>query len=132
MRTGRIRIVLAGLAAVLLSGCAAQIIANEEELLAASGFDVLPANTPQRRESLDKLPPGRLVMTERKGAPVWMFADPVNCHCLYVGGQKAYQHYANLKVRQRIAETNLQAAQLAQMNWSWGIWGPWPPFGPFY
>ncbi|MGH7042989.1 MAG: hypothetical protein ACREFY_12775 [Acetobacteraceae bacterium] len=131
MRTGRLA-VLAGLAAFLLTGCAAQRIASDEQFLAAAGFTVRPANTPARAASLQRLPPGELMMAERKGKPVWLYADPVHCNCLYVGGQTAYRRYADLKVRQRIAETNLQAAQLARMNWQWGIWGPWPMFGPFW
>jgi hypothetical protein len=117
--------------ALLLAGCAAQQIADQESLLAAAGFTAKPADTPAREASLRALPPGRLVLVTRNDRSVWMFADPMNCHCLYVGGPTDYQRYAQLKVRQRIAETRLQAAQLEQMNWGWGVWGPWPPYAPW-
>lgn len=119
--------------ALALAGCAGQEIANQESLLAAAGFRVLPANTPEREASLRSLPPGELVLVPRNGKSAWMYADPYRCHCLYVGGEHAYQAYARLAVHQRIAETRLQDAQLNAMNWNaWG-WGPWPsgPFGPY-
>ncbi len=120
MRLARPAIVLA------LAGCAAQEIANQESLLAAAGFRAVPADTPFRASMMASLPPGQLVLVRREGKPAWVYADPQGCRCLYVGGQHAYQAYEQLSVRQRIAETELQAAQMSQ-------WGPWPsgPFGPY-
>lgn len=115
----------------LLLGCAAQQTADQESLLAAAGFMVKPANTPARDASLRALPAGQLVMVTRKDRTVWLFADPSGCHCLYVGGPQQYRRYSELKVHQQIAETRLQAAQLEQMNWGWGVWGPWPAYGPW-
>lgn len=117
--------------ALALSGCAGHEIANQEDLLAAAGFRVELANTPAREASLRTLPPEQLVLVRRNGRPIWMYADPERCRCLYVGGQRAYQAYAQLSIRQRIAATELQAAQMNAFNW--GAWGPWPsgPFGPF-
>ncbi|MEO8716139.1 MAG: hypothetical protein ABI369_14105, partial [Acetobacteraceae bacterium] len=93
-----------------LAGCAAQGIADQESLLAAAGFQVHPADTPPRHASLFALPPGQLVMVPRGGKQAWLYADPEGCHCLYVGGAHAYQEYQRLRVSQRIAETQLQAA----------------------
>ena len=113
-----------------LAGCAAGEIANQESLLAAAGFQVHPADTPGRQASLLALPAGQLVMAPRGGKQAWLYADPEGCHCLYVGGAHAYQEYQRLRVSQRIAETQLQAAQLNSFNYAWG---PWPsgPFGPY-
>ncbi len=124
MRLARPAIVLA----FALAGCAAQEIANQESVLAAAGFRVEPADTPTRAAMMESLPPGQLVLVRRNGKPAWFYADPQGCRCLYVGGQQAYQAYERLNVRQRIAETELQAAQMNQL-----AWGPWPsgPFGPY-
>lgn len=110
----------AGLA-VIVAGCAQ--LGQKENMLAAAGFDVRPANTPQRIASLKRLPAHELIQTERDGKPVWIYADPTQCDCLYVGDQSAYQKYSNLKVKANIAETRLEAAQLNTMGWGWGTWG---------
>jgi hypothetical protein len=124
MRLARSAIVLA----CVLAGCAAQEIANQESLLAAAGFRAVPADTPTRAAIMASLPPGQLALVWRNGKPAWFYADPEGCRCLYVGGQHAHQAYERLAVRQRIAETQLQAAQMNQL-----AWGPWPsgPFGPY-
>ena len=124
MRLARPAIVLA----CVLAGCAAQESANQESLLAAAGFRVELPDTPTRAAMMASLPPGQLVLVRHEGRPAWFYADPDGCRCLYVGGQHAYQAYQQLAVRQRIAETELQAAQMNQL-----AWGPWPsgPFGPY-
>lgn len=115
---------------LILGGCAAQQIANQESLLAAAGFRVHAADTPIREASLHDLPPGQLVMVPRGGREAWVLPDPEGCHCLYVGGARAYQAYQQLRVRQRLEETQLRAAQLGSFDYAWG---PWPsgPFGPY-
>ena len=115
---------------LVLACCAAQTV-NEENLLAAAGFRIKPANTPARDASLRALPPHQLILVTRNDRTVWLYADPTGCHCLYVGNPEQYQRYSQLKANQQIAETRLQAAQLEQMNWGWGVWGPWPPYGPW-
>jgi hypothetical protein len=45
---------------------------------------------------------------------------------LYVGNEKAYQHYQRLAVEKKIAEDKRMAAEMnmdAAMNWN--MWGPW-------
>jgi hypothetical protein len=124
MRLARPAIILA----FALAGCAGQEIANQESLLAAAGFRVEPADTTIRSAMMASLPPEQLVLVRRNGKPAWFYADPERCRCLYIGGQHAYDAYQRLNVRQRIAETELQAAQMNQL-----AWGPWPPgpFGPY-
>ena len=45
----------------------AQRVQNKEDMLAASGFTVDPANTPQREASLISLPPHKFVRQEQGG-----------------------------------------------------------------
>ncbi len=118
------------LLALALAGCAGQEIANTESLLAAAGFQVHPADTPARVTTLQALPPRQLVMVSRGGRQAWVYADPLDCRCLYVGGAHAYQAFEALSARQQIAQTQLEAAQLNSFNYAWG---PWPsgPFGPY-
>lgn len=117
-----------GLAAAL-GGCAAQQAREMDGMLAAAGFQVRPANTPEKLQQLKSLTPRALVQMQRDGAPYWVVADPTVCQCLYVGDQAAYQRYEQLKLRKEYADEQLMTAEMnadAAMNWSmWGPWGPW-------
>lgn len=115
---------------LLLSGCARQIVADQENLLAAAGFRVVPADTPAGAASLQSLPAQELVRTTRDGHPVWLYADAQFCRCLYVGEEPAYQNYARLRLQERIATLQVQAAQLNAMSWEG--WGPWGRRGPWW
>ena len=120
---------LAAGAVLVTSGCAQEIIGQKENMLAAAGFRVKPANTPERIQSLQALPPNRFVQEDLNGHEVWVYSDPVVCHCLYVGTPEAYQHYQQLAFQQNIANEQVEAAQLnAQWGfgpYGWGPWGPW-------
>lgn len=117
-----------GLAAAL-GGCAAQQAREMDGMLAAAGFQVRPANTPEKLQQLKSLTPRALVQMQKDGAPYWVVADPTVCQCLYVGDQAAYQRYEQLKLRKEYADEQMMTAEMnadAAMNWSmWGPWGPW-------
>ncbi len=70
------------------------------------------------------------MLVPRNGRQAWVYADPMDCHCLHVGGSQAYQNFERLAVRQQIARTQLEAAQQNSFDYAWG---PWPsgPFGPY-
>ena len=112
-----------------LGACAAQQAREMDGMLAAAGFQVRPANTPEKLQQLKTLEPRVLLQTQRDGAPYWVVADPTVCQCLYVGNAAAYQRYEQLKLRKEYADEQLMAAEMnedAAMNWSmWGPWGPW-------
>ena len=111
--------------AVLLTGCAAiqrSEARSTEELLAAAGFVMRPADTAERQQRLAALPPYRLESRTEDGNGVYTYADPGVCKCLYVGGSKEYSEYQRLRVQRQIAADQAWAAQQAQMDW--GIWGP--------
>ena len=80
------------LAAVLLalSGCAAlhaQGAASTEDLLAAAGFQKRQADSADQVRNLASMPPSRLVARGMGRDVAYTYADPVNCHCLYIGGR---------------------------------------------
>lgn len=125
--------VLAG-TALLLGACAnsADMIGQREDMLAAAGFSLRPADTPDRVASLKGLPPHKFVSSARNGVVTYVYADPTICGCLYVGDQAAYDRYQKLVFDKKIADEQQMAAQLnenAAVNWSLGgPWGPWPPY----
>jgi hypothetical protein len=114
-------------ACVLLSACATpqQIVQDREDLLAAAGFTLRPANTPQRQDLLRTLPPNRFVQRVRGDRVVYLYADPLVCACLYIGDQAAYGRYRQEVFQRRVASDQLLAAQMNQnAAWDWGPWGP--------
>ena len=120
-----------------VTGCAAiraHQTAETEQILAAAGFQVEPADTPERQAELASLPPHRLLAQSLQvgGAPAvgYVYADPDHCHCLFVGDAKAYQSFQQLALQKRIADEYLQAATLNHdAAFNWGHWGPgfWDP-----
>jgi hypothetical protein len=114
---------------VLLAACSGQqqVAERKEDILAASGFVVRPANTPQRQAMLRQLPPHRFVQQVRGTQTMYVFADPLVCDCLYVGNEEAYGRYRqNVKQRQ-IAVQQIEATMMKQSSgWDWGAWGELP------
>jgi hypothetical protein len=111
--------------AVMLTGCAAiqrSEARSTEQLLAAAGFVMRPADTAERQQHLAALPPYRLESRTKDGKVVYTYADPGGCHCLYVGGSKEYSEYQRLRVQSQIAADQAWAAQQTQMDWD--MWGP--------
>ncbi|HVB82066.1 MAG TPA: hypothetical protein VNE82_19220 [Candidatus Binataceae bacterium] len=120
----------------LLAGCFMRETPRQraeriEPMLAAAGFRMLAADTPARIAETQRLTPLKLRYYIDNGKPRYWFNDPVNCHCVYVGGEKSYQHYEQIRLTQRAArqeeeaaQMNEDAAQQEQMNMML-----WP--GPF-
>jgi hypothetical protein len=106
---------------LVMSACANQV-QNKEDMLAAAGFTLVPANTPQRQASLSTLPPHKFVHQVRNSAVVYTYADPTICDCLYVGNQAAYDRYRQDVFVKHIADEQQMTAQINQMDW--GAWGP--------
>src|SRR4249920_3406725 len=87
---------------VAVSACANQV-QNKEDMLAAAGFTLVPANTPQRQAALASLPPHKFVRQERNNKVVYTYADPTICDCLYVGDQGAYGRYRENVFQKKLA-----------------------------
>jgi hypothetical protein len=115
--------------ALTLAACetTAQRISGKEDTLAAAGFTMLQANTPQRQAELSKLPPNKFVPKTTGNTTQYIYADPVNCKCLYIGDQKAYSAYKQDMLAKKLADEQQMTAMTYQDNWDWGgfNWGPW-------
>jgi hypothetical protein len=135
--TGKAAAMVALLALItLLGSCAAienQNAMDMERLLAASGFKMKLADTPQKMASLEGLPQRKLVPQKHDGKLYFYYADATSCKCMYVGSEKSYQQFQNLATQRKMAQDYRWAAQAnmdARMNF--GMWGPWGPWGPWY
>jgi hypothetical protein len=70
---------------VSVTGCAsirAHQTAETEQILAAAGFQVEPADTPEKLAHLQTLTPRKVVQDVRDGQPQYVYADPQTCKCL--------------------------------------------------
>ena|SRR5438093_5497725 len=108
-------------ALLTLSGCATirrHEAASTEQLLAAAGFQMRPADNPERIHDLTVMPPLKIVARSQDDNVRFTFADPYKCRCLYVGGPEEYSAYQRLVREKQIAEERLQAAEKD------GLWGP--------
>ena len=107
-----------------VTGCAAiraHQTAQTEQVLAAAGFQVEPADTPEKLAHLQTLTPRKVVRDMRDGQPQYVYADPETCRCLYVGDEKRYQRYQELSLQKQLNDERMSAAR---QNY-WGIFGPW-------
>ena len=110
----------------MVAGCAEtpqQRARRLEPMLAAAGFHIHQADTPQRQQELNSHTPLKVRYFFRDGKPHYWFADPYVCDCVYVGNEASYQRYQELKLQQQniareraIAELNEDAAQQEEMN----------------
>jgi hypothetical protein len=127
-RTRPIGIVLAALL-VLGGGCAylaRQEAQDNETLLAAAGFTMKPADTPEKLTHLRTMPARTVITHTVSNQLVFTYADPDYCKCLWVGNARQYNAYQRLLVERQIARTRLAAADEAEMaSMNWGLWGPW-------
>ena len=103
-----------GVMAMLLAGCAAiekQQTEGTEQLLSAAGFNIKPANTPEKLASLQVMKQHKVVRRELSNGQLrYLYADATVCRCLYVGDEQAYQQYQKLAVQQENALMDQQAA----------------------
>jgi hypothetical protein len=115
-----------------LTGCATLErgeTVDTEQLLAAAGFKMKLADTPEKLAHLQTLTQHKIVAHQKEVGVGYVYADAATCQCLYVGNEKAYQHYQRLAVEKKIAEDKRMAAEMnrdAAMNWN--MWGPWVPW----
>ncbi len=124
-------VLLASAALPLLAASPAQAaskgsIEKVENNLAAAGFIVRPANTPQRTAMLMRLPANKFVQRVKGDTVTYVYADPKACGCLYVGTQAAYGQYQKaLQAKNLLDQQQLNALSYQDSRWDWGAWGPW-------
>ncbi len=119
-----------------LAGCvtAREAVTQHEDNLAAAGFIIRPANTPERQAMLNRLPPHTFVKRMHGDTVHYVYADPLVCDCLYIGTQQAYGRYIQYLQQKNLADEQEASAQMySDSAWSWGAWGPWGPgYGPYF
>jgi hypothetical protein len=79
-------------------------VRDTERMLVAAGFHMRLADTPESQEDLRSIPPYRIVSRTKDRNVVYMYADPDNCRCIYVGGNKEYSAYERRRVEREITQ----------------------------
>ena len=135
-RYGMLAGLLLGMGFLVACQTQQQIVSEHEDNLAAAGFVVVPANTPERQAMLKRLPPHQFVQRVNGDTVHYVYADPLVCGCLYVGTQQAFGQYKLHEQQQNLANEQLMTAQTyADPAWNWNAWGPWGagvPYGFVY
>lgn len=100
-----------------------------ERMLAAAGFQMRLADTPQKLAMIQPMPQRKLAPHEKDGKTFFLYADALECKCVYAGTQQAYQRFQRLATEQDLADQEEMTASMneeAAMDWdAWGTWGPW-------
>ena len=96
-----------------------------EQLLAATGFEMKLADTPEKFANLNTLTPRRtLIPQERDDRLFYVYADPDLCKCLYVGNSSQYE-----RALQKGFANDQFIAVGEQLNaLAWDLWAPWAGF----
>jgi hypothetical protein len=66
---------------------------NKENRLAAAGFKKRSIKTEAQLADFRSIPAHMIRPSTYKGRPVYVYADPTICGCLYMGGPTAYNTY---------------------------------------
>ena len=107
----------------LAVACTSTQTQTKENLLIAAGFKVIVPKTAAQRQKLQTLPPGKVTLVQKDGKTYYVFPDASNNQA-YVGGSTQYQAYRQLRLANKLANENLEAAELNQdASMDWGGWG---------
>jgi hypothetical protein len=114
------------------AGCTdpSQKVMSKEDMMIASGFKFVPANTPERQAAFRQLTPHKFVRQVKGDKVIYVYPDPTICVCLYVGGPKAYAAYRSRVFDKQIADEQQMTADTYSMaSWDWSPWAYGYPYG---
>ena len=111
----------------LLCGCAlmqSEKVDNTEKLLAAAGFKMILANTPEKMDHLKTLSQYKLVTQQKDGVTHYIYADAANCRCFYWGQEDTYQAFLILQKKSSISDDDRMTSQMNENEYlDWGTMG---------
>ena len=113
-------LLVASIVMIVLAGCTVVRRLNDieaESLLKQAGFTVRPADTPERLARLNSMPANKVMPYTRNGRQLYVYADPVRCKCVYVGGPAEYARYLQL-VEVEQAKLEQYASEPMPSEWS--------------
>ena len=140
MKSLRALLNLTCLALFLTLGAGCATSQSTESRLAASGFKVIPATSPEQKQQLLTLPSEKISVVKRNGTVYFVYPD-LKQNLLYVGRDAQYDAYQNLLLNTEALNEEHQA-EAAEVNASvmsseativsndpWAAFGVWPVGG---
>jgi hypothetical protein len=98
---------------------------SKENLLVAAGFKVIVPRTAAQQQKLQALPADKVTLVQKDGKTYYVFPDVANNQA-YVGDPTQYQAYQQLRLANKLANENLEAAEMNQdASMDLGAWGGW-------
>ncbi|HTP05330.1 MAG TPA: hypothetical protein VMM54_09270 [Nitrospirota bacterium] len=68
-----------------------------EDFLLEAGFTKKLATTAEEQAKLSAFKPLKMVRAEKDGEVIYVYPDPDNCKCAYVGGEHQFTEYKRLR-----------------------------------
>jgi hypothetical protein len=115
----------------LCAGCSSMQtqVQSKENLLVAAGFQAIVPKTAAQQQKLQTLPADRVTLVQQGGKTYYVFPDAPHNQA-YVGGPTQFQSYLQLRLANKLANENLEAAEMNQdASLDWGRWGGWGGVG---
>jgi hypothetical protein len=115
---------------VVLSGCAPlqrQSSHDAAGMLKSAGFTANATADADKRFDVAGLPAQQIVARNAAGDTVYLYSDPYECQCVYVGGVNEYAELQRLRA-ERIADHE-KAVQQIQAESDSRLGGAWKPKG---
>jgi len=117
---------------VALTGCQTIRDSNarsKEETLAAAGFQMRQAQTPEQLANVQGMTQRKLIPHTKDGRLLYVYADAEACQCVYVGTEQNYQDYQKMVYQTNLADEQEATAEMnSETMFNWGVWGPWGPW----
>jgi hypothetical protein len=122
MKIKSLRILAVGILALVALAIGCSTTKQTENLLAAAGFQMMPATTPQQQAHLKTLATNKVTRVVRGGKTYFAFPDAKQ-QVLYIGQQAQYDAYQKLRLQQKMAQAQIDEAN-SEADWGpWGYWG---------
>lgn len=94
-----------------------------ERMLAASGFKMRLADTPEKLTHIEALTQRKILVHRSKGQLLYVYVDAEHCQCVYAGSKKAYLRYKDLALQKELAaEARLNAERNQPQDMDWSGW----------
>jgi hypothetical protein len=99
---------------LLAAGCLKspnQKAIDTERLLAASGFKMRLADTPEKLTHIKALAQRQILIHKSEGELLYVYVDAEHCQCVYAGGEEAYRRYQNLAREKKLSVRQIEASR---------------------
>ena len=97
MHIQRLRLYALLILAVLAGAQPANAQLATDMKLEDAGFVMRRADTPEKMAQLRKLPPRKFATRMGKTGRYFLWADPETCQCVFVGSERAYQAFRDMR-----------------------------------